>query len=118
MNPNGMHTITAIALILTLAILQPEQFAAGQPSTGVNDTLCDSNVSSTLVAGAVEKAAGDFFVECASNNLIIFSFPEANSKWGFSAVDHIISNSNYTIDDVTTSGIGREASVRVIMSSK
>ena len=60
MNPSGLHTITAITIILTSAVLQQEQFAAGQPSTGVEDTLCDSNASGTLIAGAVEGSIGGF----------------------------------------------------------
>lgn len=120
MSLRRVHIIILITLALTLTSLQQGQFVKGQSSSSTGNTpaLCDSNISSPLITAAAEKAGNSISVECAATNLIVFSFAEANSKWGFSAVDHIMSNSNYIIDDVTTSGLGSEAKIRVIMSPK
>lgn len=109
-----------LVLMLTpiTAMFLQQDFATGQSSANTQDTLCDSNQSNPLISGAIEQAQGDFFVECAANNVIVLLFPEVNSKWGFSAADYIMSRSNYTIEDVETFGLSGEANTRIIMSTK
>jgi hypothetical protein len=110
-----------MVLILTYSVAATSQLghsAMGQSGANATGTLCDSNQSSSLISGVQEQAQGDFSVECASNNSIILSFPDANSESGLSAADYIMSRSNYTIDDVILSEVGSETYIRVIMSSK
>src|SRR5215207_9926497 len=79
MNYYKTSFIIALILISVAAISHQEQVVVGQPVTDTQKTLCDSNLSISLISGAIEQAQGaDFFVECAANNLIVLLFPVYN----------------------------------------
>jgi hypothetical protein len=90
-------------LFLAAIIFAPIQSYA--QVVGGGTTACESNVAKVteLIAPVVSNVG----LQCATEKVVVIVFEETNSQWGWTAVE-LLAKANYTLTDVTTSGLGSE----------
>ncbi|CAN5240645.1 hypothetical protein BH18THE2_BH18THE2_41490 [soil metagenome] len=104
--------LTMLATIMLFPTTMLTTMTYGQlPSTDyvdTNATVCDSQKGSSLVSGLGSIISAEVSVECATNNMIILVFGEVASELGWNAIEYFKTKGNFTLDDITTSGMGSQ----------
>ena len=63
---------------------------------------------SSLISGLGNIISAKVVVECATNNLIVLYFEETESELGWNAIEYFKTKGNFTLDDLTSSGMGSQ----------
>jgi hypothetical protein len=107
-----LQTKTLIMLIPTTTLTTMaygQQQVGGTGTMDTNATVCDSQRDSNLVSGLGSIISAKVTVECATtNNLIVLFFEETESELGWNAIEYFKTKGNFTIDDITPSGMGSQ----------
>ena len=67
-------------------------------------------MSTPIVLDLIAELQTRINIICATDRMIALSFQEPETNFGMIAIDYFMLNGNYTLDTVTTSGMGSEES--------
>lgn len=103
-------TISVAFLAITGTVLQAlGQIQGGQQTGGDKVPDCVDLMSTPIVLDLIAELQTRINIICATDRMIALSFQEPETNFGMIAIDYFMLNGNYTLDTVTTSGMGSEA---------
>jgi hypothetical protein len=101
--------VAALTMLLpTTTIVYGQLLQEEEMGSVVEPRPCDSQKESDLVSGLGNTIRNEVSIECATTNLIILRFEETGASLGWNAIEHFKTKGNFTIDDITASGMGSQ----------